>query len=117
MNSIIQAANSLSNSTGILIPKGKFRETFGVIDSKTMQLYPDLLAYKLAQLEVNQSILSKNWIEKDGLDYQIHMDSKTKRAIRDTGIGDFLTAIVSYQIRTQGNFAFVRIYQSSKSPE
>lgn len=87
------------------------RQTFGVIDSKTGKLYPDIIDYSIKTLFIADiKLLPNSVLELNKEFYYVHCDSKLKRKLKEEGL---VKVIVSFQNRTYGNYAECRIYQNS----
>jgi hypothetical protein len=90
------------------------RETFGVIDSKTGQLYSDLISFTLSRESLRNTHLLTTTVRFNSVIYRLHMDSKLKQALRKLGIGETVEVIISYQIRDTINIALARLLDFSK---
>lgn len=97
------------------------RDTFGIVYGRTGKLYPDLIEYFLEVTSISKSYLSvtKIYSSKDTEiknnnieEYRIHMDSKLKKTLKNLPDSTIeVPVIISYQKRTTGNFAFIRLFQ------
>lgn len=99
------------------------RDTFGIVDSKTGKLYPDLLTYSVKRDTFSQLRLFtrtyNNYDEgttSNGYKvYSLHMDAKLKRALKLLPRPkDTIEVIISLQNRTTGRIALARIYQKQQ---
>lgn len=88
------------------------RDTFGVIDSKTGKIYPDIKDYFLITDLFEPRHLNKGSYYYDTITYVLHKDKKLKRAIMKEGK---VRVIISMQRRTDCNIALARIYQNSNN--
>lgn len=87
------------------------RTTFG-IRNKEGKIYPDIVVAFLQDVWITDSILRTKRIEVNSTLYRVHMDSKLKRKIAE--VGTPYEAIGSFQIRTNGNFAMLRMIEESR---
>lgn len=96
------------------------RQTFGVINSLTGKLYPDIIDYHLTVRELTDiKLLPNSFVEshlknESGEMYLLHLDSKLKNRLRKEGI---VTCIISMQKRAYGNIAEARIYKENFTEE
>lgn len=97
----------MSNSN----PSKGIRDTFGIIDGKTGELYPDILSYHLGQDVFYPLHLSLKDIQERGNRYLLHMDSKLRRRLRNLKEAEGQKVIISFQTRTTGRIALARIHR------
>lgn len=92
------------------------RNTFGITNPLTKQRYDDILNshLELRRLLLEEWLIDKKIAEsKDRKkEYVVLLDFATQRKLLQNGIIDVL---VSFQRRTTGNFAVVRLWNSAKT--
>lgn len=101
---------------GRTINRALVRDTFGIIDPATGKQYDDIIFAFIHRDVISDSKLQFNSVLSDlkGETYSIQMDSKTRKKLKEEGL---IEVIVSYQKRTTGNYAMVRIYRLDKGEE
>lgn len=90
------------------------RETFGIINPRTGNLYPDLVAYHVEYRTFDAMELLDGSIFSDEVEYKLHMDSALKRILKEDKAQ---RVIISFQQRTTGNIALARVYKLSCQPK
>lgn len=110
MTSKIQ--HTISSAPSIL----PIRETFGITDAEGNK-YPDIIkaflhARPVTIEEIEQDFLIKSPSSKDTRKYKIQVDAATKRQIKKLGSA---ACIISYQQRTYGDFALIRLFSWEKT--
>lgn len=95
--------------------KDVLRNTFGIIDKKTGQKYPDILVshLELRCISFNEWFIDKYIREsadrKKG--YRLLLDHKTAKELVQHGS---IKAMVSFQLRTDGAYAVARLFDPLK---
>jgi hypothetical protein len=88
------------------------RDTFGIIDADGKRYKDIKRAYLHARIvtleEVLSSSITKSPSAKDQIEYKIQLDSKCYREIKSNGLAKCL---ISFQQRTTGNFALIRLFK------
>lgn len=88
------------------------RDTFGIIDADGKRYKDIKRAYLHARLVTLEEVLSRTILKspsaKDQIEYQIQLDSKTYREIKSNGLAKCL---ISFQQRTTGNYALIRLFK------
>lgn len=88
-------------------PEYGFRETFGIIDPLTKEVYKDIKSSFLLTRVITIEDLYNSSIKEASQDFLLHVDDKLWfRILRNKQEN----CIVSYQIRTNGNFALARLF-------
>lgn len=101
------------------------RDTFGIIDPTTLDIYEDIIDYHLGTRLFTQASHKDKYILEKGIFYILHMDSKLRRRLHELSYPTQLNlatlgmetqkVIISFQHRTTGYIALARIYQENKS--
>ena len=91
------------------------RDSFGLIDENGKR-YTDikkafLHARKVYCTEIYKPFFIKSPSEKDPILYKIQLDGKTRKKIKAEG---FANCLISFQQRTDGNFAFIRLFEKEE---
>lgn len=93
----------------------KERNTFGILDPDTGQKYPDILSSHIEArtLQLEDWLFVKSITESAGRkeNYKLLLDHKALKKLLRQG---YLDAIISFQKRTSGLFAVVRIFDKNK---
>ena len=88
----------------------KFRETFGILDPSTSKLYSDIIGASLQNRMISYSHIDRGYLTLGSSKYQIHVDKETLHEI----LYNYETyCVVSFQRRTNGCYAMVRLYKPS----
>jgi len=100
------------------------RDTFGIIDPFTLDIYKDILDYHLGTRLFTQVSCKDRYILEKGIFYILHMDSKLRRKLHELSYPTQLSlatlgieaqkVIISFQHRTKGFIALARIYQENR---
>lgn len=94
----------------------QIRDTFGIIDPETGKQYKDVLSAFIKLEVIASSKLQFNSTITDSRQnvYLLRMDSKTRKELKEAKV---IQVIVSYQKRTDGNYAMARIYEPNEGKE
>lgn len=86
-----------------------FRETFGIL-KRNGEKYKDIIGAYISQRIVNINDLHAGFLRpvKNEAIYTIHTDSETFHKINEENEA---LCVISFQRRTYGNFAMVRLYK------
>ena len=85
--------------------------SFGIVDQRTKQLYPDIITFALVVLPLSPIKAEEgSFLSHRGIPYEVMMDSRLRKAL-DKGSQ---TAIVSFQHRESGYYAVCRLYQEKR---
>lgn len=104
--------NPATSSSPSIIP---IRETFGITDAEGNK-YPDIIkaflhARSVSYEEIKKATILKSPSSLSSKEYKIQVDSVTRNEIKKLGSAP---CIISYQERTYGNFALIRLFKSKK---
>jgi uncharacterized protein YxjI len=104
--------NPATSTTPAILP---LRETFGITDAEGNK-YPDIIkaflhARSVSYEEINKATIMKSPSSISPKEYKIQVDSVTRNEIKKLGSAP---CIISFQERTYGNFALIRLFKSKK---
>jgi hypothetical protein len=89
----------------------KFRATFGILDSNGKQ-YPDIIRSFLELRYITKEDIMRGYLDASRFHYILHVDGKTGKEIERDG---YAKCIISFQHRTTGLFAIVRLFEQERT--
>lgn len=102
------------------------RDTFGVIEQSTKELYPDIISCSISVEYFSSYHLKVDFFIKEGVIYKLHKDTRLLKALKalkelkelkepNKDTEDKLRVIISFQRRIDIDIAMARLYTEDRA--